>query len=360
MKTIYLIQYGIGQIGRSLLNIMLQENFRYRDRGIKFVYTGIADRSGLYIARKGIEESSLFALGQNDRSVLKSLTPGIDVGETVADLRLSGDAVILIDLTASAVMQGVYLSAMRNGAHVVTANKRPLCGSCDAFSELCETAIQHQVHLRYESTVGAGLPVIQTLNSLLSTGDEIISITGCFSGTLGYIASALERDIVFSQAVREARDLGYTEPDPRSDLTGEDVARKALILSRLLGSRVELDSIVRESWYPSSMDGLPAVAFLDQMGSLDEGYRSRSRAAKEAGEVLRYVAKVTPGRSSVGISEVARSSMLGQLSGPDNMAIFRTRRYDEHPLVISGPGAGAAVTAAGVLSDIIFIAGLER
>jgi homoserine dehydrogenase len=200
------------------------------------------------------------------------------------------------------------------------------------------------------------LPVVDTLQKLLDTGDEVRRIQGCFSGTLGYICSQLDEGVSFSTAVQEAKRLGYTEPDPRDDLAGTDVARKALILARLAGYDLETSDVVPESLFPMEMGSLSVEEFVAQLGSLDEGYRRRVAVANSQGNVLRYVAEVEGGRCQVRLTEVPRNSLMGALRGPDNIVSFQTERYAANPLTIIGPGAGPPVTAAGVLGDILALA----
>ena len=211
-------------------------------------------------------------------------------------------------------------------------------------------------HTRWETTVGAALPVIVTLNRLVSSGDEVRRITGTFSGTLGYVMTGLQEGKPFSAIVREAHRLGYTEPDPRDDLGGVDVARKALILARGLGWRLNLADVEVQGLYPASMDGLTVAEFMDALPQLDEQFQLRVAEATAAGMVLRFAAQVEDGVCRVGPTLVSASSPLGRLSGTDNLVEFTTRWYNPNPLVVQGRGAGTDATAAGVLSDIIELA----
>jgi homoserine dehydrogenase len=201
------------------------------------------------------------------------------------------------------------------------------------------------------------LPVLSTLRTLLDTGDDVMEMTGTVSGTFGAIFSDVAAGQPFSAAVRTARDNGYTEPDPRDDLSGLDVARKALILARTIGRQVNLDEIAIESLVPDELGGVSVSEFLDQVSMLDESIAHRSAAADIEGNVLKYVASVrADGPISVGIAPVSRSTVLGALQGPENIVSIRTRRYDAYPLTVTGPGAGAAVTAAGMTGDLLALA----
>jgi homoserine dehydrogenase len=210
--------------------------------------------------------------------------------------------------------------------------------------------------LRYEVTVGAGLPVIATLRYLLDTGDRIVRIEGCLSGTLGYLCAQLEQSVPYSAAVAQARSLGYTEPDPREDLSGRDVARKALILGRTAGWPLEPADLSVERLYDDAVAEVPVDDFLAAMPNEDARYAARVAEAMVHGKALRYVARVTRKGGEVGLLAVERSSSLGALRGPGNYIALYSERYAEIPLVIAGPGAGPQVTAAGVLGDIIALA----
>jgi homoserine dehydrogenase len=198
--------------------------------------------------------------------------------------------------------------------------------------------------------------VIATLRTLLDTGDRVTAIEGCLSGTLGYLCAQLERGVSYSAAVSEAHSLGYTEPDPREDLSGRDVARKALILARTAGWPLEMTDLKVEPMYPESLSDVSLPEFMDTTSALDEPYAQRIRDAQVEGRVLRYMARISPEGGKVGLSAVDQNSLLGALRGPANYLAFHTDRYAEEPLVISGPGAGPEVTAAGVLGDIVSLA----
>ncbi|KAJ6790645.1 uncharacterized protein M6B38_174385 [Iris pallida] len=210
--------------------------------------------------------------------------------------------------------------------------------------------------IRFESTVGAGLPVIASVTRVLASGDPITHITGSLSGTLGYVMSEVEDGKLFSEVVLAAKSLGYTEPDPRDDLSGMDVARKALILARLLGQRINLSDIQVESLYPDELgpNSMSTEAFLESgLSSLDKDVDERVRSASSKGNVLRYVCVIEGPRCQVGLKELPKDSPLGRLRGSDNVVEIYSRCYKNSPLVIQGAGAGNDTTAAGVLADIV-------
>jgi aspartokinase/homoserine dehydrogenase 1 len=262
---------------------------------------------------------------------------------------------VLVDVTADETTS-VVRGALAGGMDVVLANKKPLSGGSREAEELFAVARAHGRRLRHEATVGAGLPVMDTFAKLIETGDEVVSIEGCFSGTLGFLLSELERWKKFSQVLGAAIELGYTEPDPRDDLSGTDVARKALILGRMLGFKGEPASVVTESLVPEGARQLPLKQFLARLAAWDDHFAQKIRTAQQKGQVLRYVATVTTRRLRVGLQSVSADSPFAALKGTDNQIVFTTARYREHPLVIRGPGAGPLVTAAGVLNDVLALA----
>ena len=210
---------------------------------------------------------------------------------------------------------------------------------------------------QYEATFGAGLPLLSTLQDLINTGDSIISVQGCLSGTLGLICSRLDAGKSLSEAVTEAMQLGYTEPDPRDDLSGVDVARKSLIIARELGIFCEPNEIRLRPFIPKSYFRASSVkSFLSNLKSANARLAEEIQNCKQEGKALRYVVDIGKANCEVGLKRVPLDSPIGRLAGPDNILVFKTQRYYEYPLVIQGPGAGASVTAAGVLSDLLKIA----
>ena len=259
---------------------------------------------------------------------------------------------VLVDATA-AQTTALHLAALEARLHVVTANKLPLSGSLSSYRRLQAASRAAGVRYNYETTFGAGLPLLHTLQELIHTGDRPLRISGCLSGTIGFLCSCLDADMPLTEAVAEAERLGFTEPDPREDLSGRDVARKALIIARACGMALEPEDVQLEAVVPALDQGLePALAAFAPL------LAERVVAARARGQVLRYVAEVTQGVARVGLQEVPAHGPIGSLSGPDNIVVFQTERYREHPLVIRGPGAGADVTAAGVLGDVLKTAGV--
>jgi aspartokinase/homoserine dehydrogenase 1 len=239
---------------------------------------------------------------------------------------------------------------------VVLANKRPLADLRDATRGLARHAAAHGRRVLHEATVGAGLPLLDTISKLQESGDEVLAIEGCPSGTLGYLFGEIGRGTPFSSALRAAITLGYTEPDPRDDLSGVDVARKAIILAQLLGYEETLDKVEVESLVPDELRSVPVAEFLARVEELDPLWRDRTAEAHQSGRVLRYRASVTAESVRVGLVAVDVSSSFATLTGTDNQFAITTTRYRANPIVITGPGAGVAVTAAGVLNDVLKLA----
>jgi homoserine dehydrogenase len=348
-EKVNLLQYGIGKVGRPLAQLVLAHGEQ-----LALHYIALVDSSGVIWAPEGMPNAMLAELvaskERGERLVDHSLGRGHQEVSLIREAAKLQGPTVLVDCTASTEMTPHLIESRRRGLHVVLANKLPLVGPLADYRALTGPA---PGALRYEVTVGAGLPIIRTVEALLVTGDELQHIEGCFSGTLGYLFSRLEEGVPFSSAVREAWELGYTEPDPREDLAGWDVARKALILARRVGYELELSQVAVEPLFPEEMAAVSVEDFMRDIADLDGVYGERLSKAQAAEKVLRYVAQVSDGACRVGLMEVARQGRLGSLHGPENIVVLHTLRYDEVPLTIAGPGAGPEVTAAGVLSDIL-------
>ncbi|HEX3235544.1 MAG TPA: bifunctional aspartate kinase/homoserine dehydrogenase I [Gemmatimonadales bacterium] len=352
-----LVLLGFGQIGRSLSALI----GRVDRPALSLRVAGIIDRSGFIFDPQGLAPRRLAALAkekQRGRRVA-AMTKGRAGTASDAVAHIAAYALtrpVLVDLTADDTAP-VLEQALTSGMDLVLANKRPLAGRRAVSDALWETARARGRRILHEATVGAGLPVIDTYHKLIESGDRVDHIEGLLSGTLGFVLSEVSAGVAFSVAVRAAMSRGYTEPDPREDLSGMDVGRKALILGRLLGYPGELKRTAVESLVPKWARPLPLAEFLERLEELDGGWKRRVTAAGAAGTVLRYVATVTPSKIAVGLRAVPTASPLAAIKGSDNQLVFTTARYKANPLVITGPGAGAEVTAAGVLNDILRLAG---
>ena len=346
------ILLGAGAISRELI-----EQVTDCSSGRSLRICGVIDRSGYVFDADGIAAGTLAELSahkKSGRSIAEHAfgivaAPSESIDELTSRPGLANP--ILVDLTP-AETSSLLEVAIGRGFDLVLANKVPLAGDQQAIDNLFVSAALHGRRILSEATVGAGLPVLDTIRKLSESGDEILSIEGCPSGTLGFILGEVGRGVSFSDALRDAVANGFTEPDPRVDLSGLDVARKALILARLIGYRGSLDDVAVDSLVPTPLAGASLPEFFDRVGELDDDWARRVGEASARGEILRYRARVTPTTISVGLVGVSASDPLASLTGTDNQFAITTRRYRQ-PLVITGPGAGAPVTAAGVFADIL-------
>jgi len=260
----------------------------------------------------------------------------------------------LIDCTASDDVARRYESWLGRGIHVITPNKRANASEMAYYRRLRQSNRSVGAHYLYETTVGAALPVIQTLRDLVQTGDEIVEIEGILSGTLSFLFNSYDGRRPFSALVEQARSLGYTEPDPRDDLSGMDVARKVVILAREMGVSLELTEVELRSLVPEALQAGSVAEFLASLPDHDGAMEGRRREAEASGNVLRFVGRVSrEGQASVGLRAYPTNHPFARVQLTDNIVLFRTRRYRENPLVVQGPGAGREVTAAGVFADLL-------
>jgi aspartokinase/homoserine dehydrogenase 1 len=261
---------------------------------------------------------------------------------------------IIIDCSASPAVAERYAHWLAEGINIVTPNKKANSAGYDYYERMRDARRSAGTHYLYEATVGAGLPVIQTLRDLRETGDEIRRIEGMLSGTLAYLFNTWDGKEPFSSVVKAAKALGYTEPDPRDDLSGMDVARKLIILAREMGLRLEMADVKVESLVPPALGGCGVQEFLDRLTEFDAPMLARLKAASARGQVLRYVGSIdAQGQASVGVVELPTSHPFANIALTDNIVRFQTARYDKNPLIVQGPGAGPAVTAAGVFADLL-------
>ncbi len=265
------------------------------------------------------------------------------------------EPLIFVDATGSKVAATQYVKLLSHGVHVATPSKQANTFDQSYFDKLSSFPARGVSLYKFETAVGAGLPVIKTIKGLVESGDEITKITGVVSGTMTYIFNQLQIGKNFSEIVRNAKEFGYSEPDPRDDLSGEDVARKFLILARTSGYNFERSDIEVESLIPEELKHLSLEKFLERLSDFDEFWKNRNSKALVNNKKLRYTGTFSTEGIKIGIQEVHADSPLGGLSGTDNLIQIHSKRYAESPIVIQGPGAGKEVTAAGVLSDILEI-----
>ncbi|MDE2261862.1 MAG: ACT domain-containing protein, partial [Gammaproteobacteria bacterium] len=275
---------------------------------------------------------------------------------------------VIVDCTASAAIAGHYAQWLGAGMHIVTPNKKANSADLAYYRAMHEARRAGGAHYLYEATVGAGLPVVHTLRDLRETGDEITSVEGIFSGTLAYLFNIYDGRTAFSDIVRDARQRGYTEPDPRDDLSGMDVARKLIILGREMGLELELADVKVESLVPAGLESGSIEEFMGRLPRHDAAMRERLESARGRGKVLRYVGRLTcertcgaqpaggrgtRGVATVGLVELDAKHPFANIALTDNVVRFATRRYCDNPLIVQGPGAGPEVTAGGVFADLL-------
>ena len=351
------ILLGFGKVGRQLARLIAQRN----GAPPALRAMAVVDSTGFVFDPKGLSRRRLAeVVAAKGRGESLSALPGGRAGDAAVALTLVGrhalSRPVLVDCTAAETAP-LLASALASGMDLVLANKRPLAGPRPTAEALWADAKRRGRRILHETTVGAGLPVFDTYYKLHESGDRVQRIQGCTSGTLGFLLTEVGKGRPFSEALRAAMVKGYTEPDPREDLSGQDVARKALILGRLLGFPGELSDVAIEPLVPPEFCRLALPAFLERLAELDPWWQERAEAARSRGRVLRYMATVTRRKVAVSLAAVDASDSFAGLSGTDNQIAFTTRRYDRHnPLVIKGPGAGLAVTAAGVLNDVLKLA----
>jgi aspartokinase/homoserine dehydrogenase 1 len=364
MSDTNVVLLGVGAIGRELLR-QLATNHRTSVSTIRVC--GLVDRSGFVFEPAGLSwrrAMELRAHKASGRSLATAEGGRQSSPEEAVDTITSKSAGmsranrILVDATAADTLP-LLETALVRGCDLVLANKLPLAGTQSVHDRLHDIARVRRRRILHEATVGAGLPVIDTLHKLVDAGDRVLAIDGCPSGTLGFLFGELGKGRSFSSALHDAVAAGFTEPDPRTDLSGIDVARKALILARLLGFRGDLEDVAVESLVPKELGAVTTDAFLSRASELDAAWDANVRAARTQGCVLRYRARVTRRSISIGLAHVAAGDPLSTLSGTDNQFAFTTSRYRTQPLVITGPGAGPAVTAAGVYNDLLLLASTQ-
>lgn len=354
-RQIRLVQMGVGTVGRAVIRLVMANRDRWRQHcGLEIQYVVLLDTQGGVVDRNGLSDDEMrLALTAKEagqsvaEAPLGEQTNAANALQPLSDLH----DVVVIDCASGDGTAAAHLLALRQGWSCVLSNKAPLALDQQRHYQLHEAG---GARLWYEATVGAGLPIISTLRSLLTAGDAVHEITACASGTLGYITSAMMTGTPYSAAVRQAHQLGYTEPDPRDDLSGLDVARKALILARTFGRRIDLGDISVEPLMPTLDSSLGVEEFLANLATADAAFVARVSHAQRAEATLKYIATIpAEGAVTVQLREVPTASQAGSLSGPENIFVFRTREYADNPLTIIGPGAGPAVTAMGVVGDVL-------
>jgi aspartokinase/homoserine dehydrogenase 1 len=341
---------GTGVVGGALLGILRSEE---RPRGVWLA--GVANRRGALLGdTSAIGEARIAEL-----LARPSTEPPKAIDDDLLDRLAGRQQPVLVDVTAADAMEDLYARALERGIHVVTANKKPLVCAWPKRERLFDLARETGTKLRYEATVGAGLPVIETAKDLVRTGDRVRRIDCVLSGTLGFLSNELARGTPLSRAASVAKDRGYTEPDPREDLGGADVARKAVILAREIGARCEVSDVELEPFVPADVLASSSAATITKdLVRLDDAFAKRIEGLRRRGEKLVYLARIEVDasggvRASAGPVAVPSSHPAATLTGSSALVAFTTARYPDPPLVVSGSGAGGAVTAAAVLADVL-------
>lgn len=346
---------GPGLIGATLLDQLRdQAAFLKEDFNIDLRVMGITGSRTMLLSDVEIDLSKWRELVKDKGEVadLEKFTQHVHGNNFIPNT-------VLVDCTADSSVASCYHDWLRRGIHVITPNKKANSGPLDQYSKLRALQRQSYTHYFYEATVGAGLPIISTLRGLLETGDKILRIEGIFSGTLSYIFNNFIGTRAFSDVVAEAKQAGYTEPDPRDDLSGTDVARKVIILARESGLKLELSDIPVQSLVPQPLRASASVEeYMQRLPQFDSEMARERQEAEDAGDVLRYVGVVdaVSEEGRVELRRYKKDHPFAQLSGSDNIIAFTTTRYKEQPLIVRGPGAGAQVTAGGIFSDILRLA----
>ncbi len=343
---------GIGTVGSSLIDqIKGQYGKLMKERGLKLNVVGIARGNRAMFDREGLDlENYKERLNKADKSNLQILKDEI-IGMNIFNS-------VFVDCTASSDVAGLYKDFLNHNISVVAANKIAASSKFENYLELKQTARKRGVKFLFETNVGAGLPVINTINDLINSGDRILRIEAVVSGTLNFIFNTIGEDCHLSQAIRLAQEKGYSEPDPRIDLSGKDVIRKLVILARESGYSLEQEDVEADLFIPQEMFEGSIDEFWNKLPSLDDDFEAKRKILEKQGKRWRFVAALNEGKGKVSLCQVDEYHPFYNLQGSNNIILLTTERYKEYPMMIQGYGAGAAVTAAGVFADIMSIANI--
>ncbi|MCC5936767.1 MAG: bifunctional aspartate kinase/homoserine dehydrogenase I [Lunatimonas sp.] len=354
-KVLHVFLVGVGLIGKALIKMINNQLSKLQsDYMLDIKIHGLANSRYMAFDEDG------FDLSQNPVPSEKDLPMDLSVFlNTMNSMNFSNS--VLVDCTASQEVADSYQRVLESKVAVVTPNKKANSGTLEKYKELKKLSGQRNIKFLYETNVAAGLPVINTLQDLILSGDRVIRIEGVLSGSMNFIFSELSKGIPFSEVVANAKAKGYTEPDPRDDLSGMDVARKILILGREAEQELHFEDVTVQSMVPDDCVHTKSVEeFMQKLRAHDDHFKELLEEANRKGEKLRFMAVLENGKASVGLRSVDASHPFYSLVGSDNMILFTTERYHEFPMIIRGPGAGADVTAAGVFADIIRLGNYSR
>ena len=349
-QVLNLFLCGVGTVGGSLIGQLAQQSEKLKkERGLKLKVVGIASGHNAMFDREGISlEHCRERLADSAPSNLKRLRDEV-IGMNIFNS-------VFVDCTASAEVAGLYQEFLEHNISVVAANKTAASSDYATYKKLKDTARERGVKFLFETNVGAGLPIIRTINDLLNSGDKILKIEAVLSGTLNFIFNKLSAEVPFSETVRLAKEEGYSEPDPRVDLSGKDVIRKLVILAREAGYRIEQEDVEKRLFVPDSFFQGSLEDFWKNLPSLDDGFERRRKVLESEGKRWRFVSRYEEGKACVELCEVEHDHPFYNLEGSNNIILLTTERYKEYPMLIQGYGAGAGVTAAGVFADIMSVA----
>ena len=349
-QVLNLFLCGVGTVGSSLIAQLAQQSEKLKkERGLKLKVVGIASGHNAMFDREGISlencREQLAHSAPSDLNRLRDEVIGMNIFNSV-----------FVDCTASSDVAGLYQEFLEHNISVVAANKAAASSDYATYQKLKSTARKRGVKFLFETNVGAGLPIIRTMNDLLNSGDKILKIEAVLSGTLNFIFNKISADVPFSETVRLAKEEGYSEPDPRVDLSGKDFIRKWVILAREAGYRIEQSDVEKHLFVPDSFFRGTLDEFWKNLPSLDADFERRRKVLESEGKRWRFVSRYENGKASVELCEVGREHPFYTLEGSNNIILLTTERYKEYPMQIQGYGAGAGVTAAGVFADIMSIA----
>lgn len=344
---------GIGTVGGNLLQQIKQQQERLlNEKHLRMKLTGVANSRKMLFNRDGIDIATFRE--QLDNSDKKSgLQAFVDEMESMNIYNS-----VFVDCTASGAVSDLYKQVLNANIAVVAANKVAASSDYDNYFNLKKIAKRKGVKFLFETNVGAGLPIINTLNDLVNSGDKIVKIEAVLSGTLNFIFNTISDKVPFSKTIRMAKDEGYSEPDPREDLSGVDVARKILILARESGYRIEMQDVTIKRFVPDNLFDGSQDAFWEGIVKLDEEFEKKRKVLVAANKKWRFVARFENGKASAGLEEVESTHPFYDLEGSNNLVMYTTERYHEFPMLIKGYGAGASVTAAGVFADLIKVSNI--
>lgn len=349
-KVLNLFICGVGTVGGKLIEQIQKQYEELKERNrLKLNVVGIASSTKAIFNRDGIDLSTYKAqLANSSPNTSQQLREGV--------LKMNIFNSVFVDCTASKEIADLYQQFLEHNISVIAANKIAASGKYEAYVKLRQTAIDRGVKFRYETNVGAGLPIIGTINDLRNSGDHILKIEAVLSGTLNFIFNEISATTPFSATVRKAKEMGYSEPDPRIDLSGSDVIRKLVILSREAGYHVEQDDVEKHLFVPDSYFSGSLDDFWKRLPELDANFEKRRQQLEAEGKRWRFVATMEGGKTCVALQAVGKEHPFYKLEGSNNIVMLTTERYKEYPMLIQGYGAGASVTAAGVFANIMSIA----